>query len=435
MHPIPVSDIQSRFPAEGLFKDKSWLLSPQPLALDPAVVDQIRQIGPLVARFNLAANQMYLDYKAGDPSLAACAVLDMGKPDSIVSLGLNPAYRDQVTRVIRPDIMLTADGLKITELDSLPGGIGVTGWLNKLYAEFGWPVIGGATGMVDGFARIIDGGNVYISRESQDYRPEVAWLLGQLAAAQPQSTSRLIDTWTFNSQRDLAATIYRYFELWDLDNVENVQAFIHLATSGAVTFTAPVKAFLEEKLWLALLWSPGLRTQWRQRLGHDAFASLQSLVPRGWILDPQPIPFFAEYPELGIQNWNDLKTFSQKERRLVIKISGFSQLAWGSRGVYIGHDLPGAEWHQVIDEALRDFHLAPRIMQRFSQASRFDHPYYDRDTGQTRIMSGRARLCPYYFVDGPSVSLGGILATICPEDKKILHGMTDAILVPCIQKD
>jgi hypothetical protein len=48
-------------------------------------------------------------------------------------------------------------------------------------------------------------------------------------------------------------------------------------------------------------------------------------------------------------------------------------------------------------------------------------------------MEGRARLCPYYFVSAKddSISLGGVLATICPADKKILHGMRDAILVPC----
>jgi hypothetical protein len=41
------------------------------------------------------------------------------------------------------------------------------------------------------------------------------------------------------------------------------------------------------------------------------------------------------------------------------------------------------------------------------------------------------RLCPYYFVNGPTITLGGVLATICPQDKKILHGMKDAILAPC----
>ena len=50
-------------------------------------------------------------------------------------------------------------------------------------------------------------------------------------------------------------------------------------------------------------------------------------------------------------------------------------------------------------------------------------------------MKGRARLCPYYFVSGDGDSarpqLGGVLATICPADKKIIHGMTEAIFAPC----
>jgi hypothetical protein len=50
-------------------------------------------------------------------------------------------------------------------------------------------------------------------------------------------------------------------------------------------------------------------------------------------------------------------------------------------------------------------------------------------------MPGRARLCPYYFVvgegDAARPQLGGVLATIVPADKKIVHGMTDAILAPC----
>jgi len=50
-------------------------------------------------------------------------------------------------------------------------------------------------------------------------------------------------------------------------------------------------------------------------------------------------------------------------------------------------------------------------------------------------MQGRVRLCPYYFVSGEGhearAQLGGVLATICPADKKILHGMSEAILAPC----
>jgi len=50
-------------------------------------------------------------------------------------------------------------------------------------------------------------------------------------------------------------------------------------------------------------------------------------------------------------------------------------------------------------------------------------------------MPGRVRLCPYYFVigegDAARAQLGGVLATICPADKKLIHGMKEAILAPC----
>jgi hypothetical protein len=174
-----------------------------------------------------------------------------------------------------------------------------------------------------------------------------------------------------------------------------------------------------------------LRAVWRPRLGGERFDRLRQVVPESWIVDPAPIPPFSQYPGLGIQNWQELGAFSQKERHLVLKVSGFSQEAWGSRGVYIGHDLPATEWRQAVDSALQHFASSPHILQTFHQASLIEHPYYDPATHEVKIMKGRARLCPYFFVREGSVTMAGVLATICPSDKKIIHGMTDAILVPC----
>ena len=58
------------------------------------------------------------------------------------------------------------------------------------------------------------------------------------------------------------------------------------------------------------------------------------------------------------------------------------------------------------------------------------------NTGKDRIeiMTSRVRLTPYYFVLGGSTQLGGVLATLCPQDKKKIHGMVDAIMVPCATK-
>ena len=46
------------------------------------------------------------------------------------------------------------------------------------------------------------------------------------------------------------------------------------------------------------------------------------------------------------------------------------------------------------------------------------------------MRSGRLRLCPYYFMVDGQPRLSGALATFCPPDKKIIHGMQDAALLP-----
>jgi asparagine synthase (glutamine-hydrolysing) len=57
----------------------------------------------------------------------------------------------------------------------------------------------------------------------------------------------------------------------------------------------------------------------------------------------------------------------------------------------------------------------------------FGHPDIDIEVEPEAV--------PYYFIHGDGDAarshLGGVLATICPADKKIIHGMKDAILAPC----
>jgi len=159
-------------------------------------------------------------------------------------------------------------------------------------------------------------------------------------------------------------------------------------------------------------------------------------MPRTWLLDPAPIPPSATIPGLSlgdraVTNWRDLATATQKERHFVVKPSGFSELAWGSRGVSVGHDLPQNEWAGAIDEALTAFSHGPYVLQEFHKGRQYQLEYFDAASGEIHQMAGRARLSPYYFVTGEKVELAGILATICPADKKVIHGMKDAIMVPC----
>jgi hypothetical protein len=230
-------------------------------------------------------------------------------------------------------------------------------------------------------------------------------------------------------------SVYRFFELFDLANVPNAKRIFELATEKKIRLTPPPKPVFEEKMLFALLWNRNLHHFWRQELGEGFLKRLQRLVPYTWVVDPTPLPPHAAIPELNLTDWQQLKTLSQKERELILKVSGFSAHAWGARGVFLGSDLSHEDWARVVDEAVQFFQESPRVLQRYHKPSLVEAQWFDFDNNVVVPMKGRVRLCPYYFVSGEGDAmrpqLGGVLATVNPADKKIIHGMTDAVLAPC----
>ena len=75
---------------------------------------------------------------------------------------------------------------------------------------------------------------------------------------------------------------------------------------------------------------------------------------------------------------------------------------------------------------------SPYILQEFHTGQHVTLPYYNAEDETVKDMTGRVRLCPYYFIDENTTQLAGTMATLCSLEKKIIHGMKDAIIVPCI---
>ena len=135
-----------------------------------------------------------------------------------------------------------------------------------------------------------------------------------------------------------------------------------------------------------------------------------------------------------VQGWHELMDLTQKERQMVIKPSGFSPESWGSRGVVVGHDVSGEVWKETMKKVLQQFPNQTSILQKFYKGKRVPVSYLDKKSGQLKTMQSRVRLTPYYFVVEKTTYLAGILATLCPQDKKKIHGMADAVMVPCATK-
>ncbi|HMJ06064.1 MAG TPA: hypothetical protein VK474_07385 [Chthoniobacterales bacterium] len=433
--------IRAAIPAQGLFAEKEWLLTPEPFAIDQALTKNLERLGHQLFVFQRACNQLYQQSVKGRQPEWVARYLDAGKPAELIEFSRAKQFREDLPVVIRPDLVLTETGYTIAEIDSVPGGIGLTAWLNLTYASLGASVIGEAAGMIEGFRSVLPaGGDIVISEESATYRPEMEWMAAQLrgASSQPAASesgaAKAAPRWEVHAAETYTPTagrdVYRFFELFDLPNLPGISNLMRAAEAGTVRVTPPFKPYLEEKMWFALFWLQPLREFWRRELGDKYFSQLQAVIPYTWLMDPTPLPQHAVIPRLEIRDWREAGKLSQKERELLLKVSGFSPLSWGSRGVSVGQDLPAAEWQRLLEEALQNFETTPQIMQRFHKARLVDQPFWDPETSGLKTMRGRVRLCPYYFVEPDHVTLRGALATIVPADKKLLHGMRDAILAP-----
>ncbi len=426
--------VREHMPAEGLFAGHEWRVAPAPFALEPGVVKELEALGRVLLQFYRAVNLLYRQSVLGKQPAWVARWLDLGKPSELVALQRAPEMKNELPRVIRPDLLITDHGLRVTELDSVPGGIGLTAWLNQVYAELSFEVIGGPDGMLRGFDSIFGEApkvHIIVSEEAATYRPEMAWVAGQLNGAKFQ-----VEGPAFQGFSDGQA-VYRFFELFDLANVPAAQAIFELAQAKRIRLTPPPKPIFEEKMLFALLWNGHLREFWRRELGASFLNRLLALVPYTWLVDPAPLPPHAAIPELNVTDWRHLEALSHRERELILKISGFSPHAWGSRGVYLGSDLSQADWTAAVEKALADFGRSPYVLQRYLKPAMVEAHWFDFEQGQVVPMPGRVRLCPYYFVTGEAEAararLCGVLATICPADKKIIHGMTEAIFAPCTE--
>lgn len=443
-------------------QNSTWRITPEPVHIDSGTWGEIEALGPHLLAFYHAANRLYAKSARGKAPGWVREYLEAGKGETVIDYGRMNRFRTDLPVLIRPDLIPTPSGLVATELDSVPGGIGLLAALADIYTDEGFALVGGARGMVAGFGEAVVAAwrrskaasqaddreplvAIIISDESDDYRGEMIELAALLVdsgrraiAAHPREIefeeSGLFVTG--DSGRERIDIVYRFFELFDLKNIPKIDLILYAIRKELVAVTPPLKAHLEEKLWFALLHHPALVPHWKSELPGETYRLLLGLFPRTWVLDPRPVPPHAVIPGLttgsrAVHSWDDLKVASQKERELVIKPSGFSPDAWGSRGVAVGHDMAAEEWVAALDRALSSFPTTPHILQEFHTGERAQVSYYDFESDEVRNMAGRARLCPYYFVTGEEdVRLGGILATVSPPDKKVIHGMIDAVMAP-----
>jgi len=455
------AEISKALEQTPLFEHKTWRISSEPWSLNAEQVEELSNIGSYCAEFIQALERLYTRSWQDRKILRnrdlrvpwVAQYLDLGKPEELIRHARSEGLRGTQALVVRPDLLITENGFALTEIDNVPGGIGLTAYLNHIYGGEAAGIIGG-DGMLDQFyaalkdllpAKAAPLIAILVSDESATYRPEMEYVAQALRSKghrvycshtsdlMPLGEAFCIDVDGSPEEVDL---VYRFWELFDQVNVPVMSALMQAAEQGRIVVTAPMKAFQEEKLNLALLHHHLLTEYWRESLSKDTFQWLFKHVPHSWIMDPAPLPPGAVLgaPYIGghpIHNWHQLVDASKKERDLIIKISGFDQNAWGARGVLLGSDASREEWQQGVEEAIATSKRVFHIVQEYRKPTRLHHTVYKDGSEEQYQMQGRVRLCPYYFVKDGKAALSGVLSTFCPADKKIIHGMRDAAMIPC----
>lgn len=457
--------LQNAFAEQALFEGKTWRCSPKAFPLSATQIEELERIGQACYEFHRAMEILYLRSVADKKILRnrelyapwVAEYLDRGKPASLKEHSRSESLRGIIPVILRPDLLITEAGFALTEIDAVPGGIGLTAFLNQLYAKAHNDSLIGANdqNIPEAFYRAVRSCvpeisaphiAILMSDETRTFRPEMEWLAGEL-----RMSGHRVHVYHVNEVFPLGETIcvdiegeplkidviYRFWEMFDMGSISAAGSLVQAHQNGRLGLTPPMRPFQEEKLSFALFHHHTLREFWEENLSAVSHQVLKRIIPMTWVIDPVELPpnavlnapFVNSAP---ITDWLELAKAGRKERDLIIKISGFHESAWGARSVTLGSDSSRLEWERAIEQAIAMAGTSLHVLQVFAKPCRQKHSVYQED-GELYEMEGRVRLCPYYFVEGQThqVKLHGVLATLCPADKKIIHGMKDAALLPC----
>ena len=126
-----------------LFADKVWRWSPNCWSILESSQGEIEALGHAAFSFYQANEKLYLKSKKDQKILRnqdlkapwVADYYDAGKPDWLVEHSISKPLLGKLPAVLRPDLLPTWDGFALTEWDSVPGGIGLTAFLNQVYLK------------------------------------------------------------------------------------------------------------------------------------------------------------------------------------------------------------------------------------------------------------------------------------------------------------
>ena len=337
------------------------------------------------------------------------------------------AKQDERSHVfLRPDFILTDDDPVATEIETSPFGLGLSYFLDNAYKKAGQQTAADEQAVLRAIQSAAGESICFVVTEYTDqYKGQFAYLCNELAQlgiravmTYPEELKLQGDNCTVGNQR--YDSVYRCFYLHQASDDPQLQAISCFANT-----IPPCKPQLEEKALMGMLRDKEFESFFQKELPEEQREILQRTIPRTWVVDAANVP-----EDLGIKEWGDLADLSRKQRKFILKTSGFSSEGSWAKGVVFLEKLNKKNCRETMEGAAHADGLY--VLQEFRKGANFSHRYFDFHASEMKPMKGRVRVTPYYSVEDGSLLTAK--ATMC-EGTDIIHGMVDSINVPVVESE
>lgn len=355
--------------------DVPFRVADEPLRLTAQEHLEVERVCHELGGFVVAADELY----HRDEEVAA--LLNRGKPD----VYLQP--RETAHIFLRPDLIITEDGIAVCEIETSPFGLGLAHALNQAYIGEGHETITSGELTAHAAEALPDTGIVVYSSKTHAYMGQLAYLADKVFSGDDGS-------WTLAGAAEDATNdadaIYRAFYLREYDTDPDVRAVVDNGESSRTAWTPSLTPHIEEKALMALIWDRRYQAYFRSQLGETGFDYLLGVIPPTWIVGEE-VHFAPGLPN-SVSSTADIASLSRSKRALVLKASGYDDRGSWSEGVHILGQVSAERARTLLNDAEAN-QKGLQIVQEFRRGKKITMSY--EEDGEVVAQDVRVRLTPY----------------------------------------
>ncbi len=194
----------------------------------------------------------------------------------------------------------------------------------------------------------------------------------------------------------------RFIDIFEIAEVchAGMDCLLRAYLDGIAVDVNTCKQFLDEKMWMALLWDKRLEKDWLRHMPGERFELLREVVPfTALVAEGVLLPMDGKW--VPIEQLPDIPT---AERCFVTKESGTSETAAAAQSLKVLNEMDADEVEEHLDTLIHEGPVS--VIQELVDSARINFNAIDPETGERMDRQNARVKMSVFYIDG---ALGDIL--------------------------